>query len=913
MENIGNFSPQAARKFADKYKDASSEKRLAQSFWRDFFHSVVGITDLLATGIEFEFPVRSSEGRVNFIDCFWPGVVLIEHKSAGKDLDVAEKQARDYVAGLMPIQRPPVIIVSDFKRIRILELIAGTSIEFQVQELPDHLARFEDIIGKRLEQVSKLETTADQEAVELMARLFVEFEKAGYGGHEVSVFLVRILFLNFGDDTRMWLRKGTGLFSEFVKATSPDGMGVGGRIQELFQTLDTPVEQRPGTLNPSMKDFPYVNGGLFREQLPIFAFTPAMREALIVASEYDWSKISPAIFGAMFQTVKSKEDRRSLGEHYTSEENILKVIRPLFLDEYLERLTAAWESPNLLKKLKLELSLNHYLDPACGSGNFLVVAYKRLREIELKIDARLQEIEGTQGQVFLDGQLGLSVHLGQFAGIEINEWSSQIAVVAMFLADHQANLAMEEVTGRSPNRFPLKESAKIRHANSLEIEWSEVVPITNTTFIMGNPPFLGSNWQSPEQRADQANLWAGRKGFASLDFVANWYLKAARALKGTSGKAAFVATNSITQGEQPAALWSAMYELGFDIDFAHRTFAWSNEASGQASVHCVIIGFSANQKSKKLPLWTYENPNAAPNLVMATQINAYLIDAAKVLIQPRSKPLDSATPTMRYGNMPNEFGFLANIYEEDLENLRIAKDEIALKYIRPLIGATEMLNDKARYCLWLVHAEPGEMDKSPFIRERVAGVKKLRSESARKATVELAKTPYLFQEVREQTGNYLAVPIVSSGNREYIPMKMFSPNVIPTNALLTIPQIDGSTFAILQSKFFSIWMQAVAGRLKNDYRISAEITYNNFPFPTLTPEQKAELEATGLAIVEARNAFPNSSLSELYKVTTMPKKLVDAHSANDKAVALAFGLKGSARSDEILGVIFDRYAALAES
>jgi len=389
--------------------------------------------------------------------------------------------------------------------------------------------------------------------------------------------------------------------------------------------------------------------------------------------------------------------------------------------------------------------------------------------------------------------------------------------------------------------------------------------------------------------------------------VANWFLLAGKNLKNTKGKSAFVATNSITQGEQPSTLWSALYELGMGIDFAHRTFAWSNDASGQASVHCVIIGFSTNRKPRLIDLWDYADPQAEPILRKVEQINAYLIDGPPVLIAPRSKPLDPTTPAMRYGNMPNEFGFLANIYEEDLETLRKKDDQIALKYIRPLIGATEMLNNKPRFCLWLVSAPPAEMDKSPFIKERVAGVKQLRSESNRKATVELAKTPYLFQEVREQTSTYLAVPIVSSGNRDYIPMKMYDANVIPTNALLTIPGINDHTFAILQSVFFSTWMKAVAGRLKNDFRISAEITYNNFPFPTLSDDLTGKLSQSAQELVQARESHPSSSLSDLYKANLMPKNLVMAHSKNDKLVAQAFGAKQVPGEREILRILFDAY------
>lgn len=722
MPDAVEFSLHSARAFADKYASAKSEKQLAQSYWRDFFGMVCGIEDLLATGIEFEHPVKSaSTGMTNFVDVLWPGVVLVEHKTAGKDLDKAEAQARDYLISLPLTHRSPVIIVSDFSRIRIVEVLAGTSIEFYLAELPDHLHRIEAIVGAHAKEAARPEVSADVEAVQLMADLYLAFEKAGYSGHEVSIFLVRVLFLLFGDDTRMWKRVGHGLFAEFVSDSSSDGVGLGGRIQELFQVLDTAPAKRPSSLNPRLTDFPYVNGGLFSEYLHVFSFTEEMRESLVRASAYDWSKISPAIFGSMFQTIKSKEDRRALGEHFTSEANILKVIRPLFLDEFLERLRKAWESPTALKRLRVALGENNYLDPACGSGNFLVVAYKRLRDIELKIVARLQELEGTQGQVGLDGTIGLQVRLSQFHGIEYEEWSSQIATVAMFLADHQANLALDEITGAAPNRFPIKDSSIIVHGNALQVSWSEVCPMDQNTVIMGNPPFYGSSLQSPEQKADTVSVWKGISGSGNLDYVANWYLVAARHIASTGGRAAFVSTNSITQGEQPAIMWGQISPLGVAIDFAHRTFSWTNEASGKAAVHCVIIGFSSRPKPKKLPLWNYPTVKGDPELGWATQINAYLLDAPDILITARRKPLHPGTQPMDYGSKPTDGGFLSNISEAEADEIR-ATDAVAAQYLRRLVGARELIHNEVRFCLWLVDANPTDLtDFTHSVRPRQSG------------------------------------------------------------------------------------------------------------------------------------------------------------------------------------------------
>lgn len=747
MSDALSLSLHDARAFAEKYASAKSEKQLAQSFWRDFFGSVCGISDLMASGIEFEFPVKSAtSGLTNFIDVLWAGVVLIEHKSAGQNLDKAETQARDYLISLAPALRPPVIMVSDFTRIRVVEVLAGTSVDFALADLPEHLHRIEAIIGNHAKNASLTEVSADVRASSLMADLYVAFEKAGYGGHEVSVFLVRVLFLLFGDDTRMWKRVGHGLFAELVASSSVDGSGLGGRLQELFQVLDTPKEKRPTSLPADLSEFPYVNGGLFSETLPVFSFTSEMRSALVEASTYDWSKISPAIFGAMFQTIKSKEDRRELGEHYTSEANILKVIRPLFLDDFLDRLRKAWDSPAMLKRLRTDLGKNHYLDPACGSGNFLVVAYRRLREIELKILVRLQELEGTTGQIGLDGTIGLQVHLSQFHGIEYEEWSSQIATVAMFLADHQANLALDEITGTAPNRFPLIESAVIVQGNALRIDWATVCPMDESTIILGNPPFYGAHLQSAEQREDTALVWKGIAGSGSLDYVANWLSIASRHVSAFGGRAGLVATNSITQGEQPAVIWGQLSPLGIGIDFAHRTFSWTNDAKGKANVHCVIVGFSARTKPNRLPLWHYDSPKAEPQLLWANQINPYLLDAPNILITARRKPLDPSTQKMDYGSKPTDKGHLSDISLDEATEIE-RTDPTAGKYLRRLVGARELIHNEKRFCLWLVGANPADLRSSPTLVSRLRAVRELREASTKKMTQRDADRPGEFQEI----------------------------------------------------------------------------------------------------------------------------------------------------------------------
>ena len=908
MSTVERFSTKSARDFVIKHAKSTSEKQMAQSFWRDFFSMVCGIDDLISVGIEFEFPVRSnSTGKIRFIDVLWGGVLLIEHKSAGEDLDKAEEQARDYLTSLDPSLRPPAFIVSDFKRIRIIEVFAGKSVEFALEELPNHLDRFSAIVGNNGIEVAKVQTQADIKAAKLMSELFIEFEKANYSGHEVSVLLIRVLFLLFGEDTRMFKPTPRGLFTDFVEATVPDGSGLGGRLQELFQVLNTPIEKRPGTLPTYVKDFPYVNGGLFAENIGIFSFTKEMRGALLKATSYDWSQISPAIFGSLFQFARDKEARREMGEHFTSEEFILRSINDLFLNDFNDRLAKAWDNPNALKKLQMELGTYNFLDPACGSGNFLVVSYKKLREIELKIIARTQELTGSEGQLQIDGSLGLQVHLGQFHGIELDDWSSSIAVVAMHLADHQANLALEEITGVIPTRFPLKESANIVQGNALRLDWSEICPMGEKTFIIGNPPFNGARWQSTEQKADTNHVWGKVRGVGNLDFVSNWHLIASRFIDQFGVSASFVSTNSIVQGEQPAIIWAQLSKLNVQVAFAHQTFQWQNEASGQAAVHVVIIGLeSKSAGSKTRNLWVYPHIKGKPILTKAKTINGYLLDAPNILISSRSRPLSPSTPIMEFGSMPNDGGFLSDIDSEQAAKIREV-DPIASKYLRKLIGGRELLHNVDRYCLWLVGAEPGHIRQSPELSMRTKAVREVRESSKREATQRLANRPTEFAEIRQPDREYLAVPLITSEHRDYLACAVQPSEVVANNKIGIIVESVYEAFGFLSSKVFTVWNKAVSGRLESRLNVGITTTYNNFPFPALSSEQSGELRQVAQGILDARAQFPESSLADLYDPNSMPPSLRKAHEALDKVVLKAFGMKPSLSDNEILTRLFELY------
>ena len=902
------LSKQAAKDFAYKWRSAENEIRDYQSFWEDFFRHLCGVDDTKVAGIEFQFPVKSAtSGNQNWIDVYWKNVAIIEHKSKGEDLDKAELQARGYLRSLAPGYRPRTLIISDFANFRIIDVKLNRIHEFKLEELPENIHRFEHIISGSKPYALEEEITVDQEAAKLMANLYIELESNGYEGHETSVFLVRILFLLFGDDTKMWEHN---IVKKLLLDTKEDGSDVGKTISILFETLNTPnVERKVGS---NFQIFPYINGGIFAENIQEIKFNARMRAALIGAANYDWSSINPTIFGSLFQLIKSKEERGALGEHYTSEENINKIVYPLFLNELEEQLTRAWDSKKQLRELRKHLAKLKFLDPACGCGNFLVVSYRHLRQLELELIVRINSLEGLQDAIQLDGSMGLAINLDHFFGIEIEEWPTQIARIALYLTEHQENLKFERVTGVSRNQFPLDDGANIVQGNALRTLWSEVCEITDETIILGNPPFLGSNWQSKDQREDTAFVWDGIKGSSSLDYVSNWYLVAARNMKKTKARCAFVSTNSITKGEQPSVLWESLYELGAQIKFAHRAFAWSSESVGKAAVHCVIIAFSLYRDTNERDLWSYKTANSEPNVTKVTNINPYLIEAPDILITSRSTPLNPKIQPMRYGNMPNEFGYLANIYREDIDELK-KTDDPALKFIRPLIGAAEMLQRKERYCLWLVDATSKEMKSSPFITQRVKMVKKLRSESKRKATIKLSLTPHLFQEVREQEGDYLAVPIVSSESREYIPMQIYSKEVIPTNALLTIPSVRLEIFTILQSKVFSIWLNTVGGRLESRFRISAEIVYNNFPFPDLIDSDRLALQAAGKKLIEVRKQFNELTLAEMYDPSFMPIELRKVHVENDILVLQAFALKKAIEDTQILARLFEQYEELTTS
>jgi len=905
-----SISRAAATKFAEKWKDTVEEQQNDQAFWQDFFRDLLGISDLQESGVEFQKKVKSSKtDTTTRIDVFWKDTFLVEHKSAGKDLQAAEVQAREYVFSLPPAQRPPIIIICDFARFRIVDYVLNKSHEFRLEDLADNLERIEAIVSHKTNVATTVQVEADQKAAQLMADLYVQLEKYGYEGHEASVFMVRILFCLFADDTRMWK---SGIFQELVKDTNEQGSDLGPRLSTFFAVLDTPKDQRKGPQDAFLADFPYVNGGIFSERLETIHFNQPMRQALINACNYDWSSINPTIFGALFQDIKSKDARRANGEHYTTEENIDKTIGPLFIDELQEKLEKAWDNSGKLRELQRELGTYQILDPACGCGNFLITTYKRLRQLELEIIVRIKQLDGTTGQTSLfDVTDDIHVKLEQLHGIEYVEWSSQIAKVAIYLTDHQENMKLEAVLGVAANRFPLSHSANIVLGNALQIDWGSVCPMSERTMIVGNPPFYGARWQSSSQKEDTALVWNKMKSYGELDYVTNWFKKAADICLSKGSRAAFVATNSISQGEQPSLVWKQLLDDGIEINFAHRSFVWSNEGSGQAAVHVVIIGFWAKKADVK-QLWTYKQGKGKGTCSVVENINPYLLAAPNVLITSRSKPLMATTPLNENGSMPNDGGFLSNISDEEAKQIR-ETDLIAAKYLRRLIGGRELVNNELRWCLWLDGASPDDLAKSKELSSRLREVKKLRLESNRAATNKLASTPWLFGENRQPKSDFIAIPIITSGEREYVPISVLTADNVLNNKCSYITGDYFEYFSLLSSSVFNIWNKAISGRTRNDTVISNSITFNNFPFPELNPDYIVQLRKTGQDILEARNAHPGTSLATMYNGLTMPKALREAHDRNDALILRIYDLHPSSDESEVLETLFKRYLAMTSN
>ncbi|MDP8201762.1 MAG: hypothetical protein P9M11_06425 [Candidatus Tenebribacter burtonii] len=883
-----------ALKFTNEWKDETRERAEKDTFWNDFFN-VFGITRRrLAT---FEEPVKKLNNKQGFIDLFWKGNLLVEHKSKGKDLDAAYTQATDYFHGIPEHELPKYVLVSDFENFKLYDLDEKTQHEFKIGEFHKNIKLFGFIAGYQ-KRTFKDEDPVNIKAAELMGKFHDLLEESGYAGHQLEIFLVRILFCLFADDTGIF-EKDT--FKEFIEIkTHVDGSDLGAWLAQFFQVLNTPTEKRLTNLDEHLNAFPYINGKLFEEPLSIASFNSKMREILLKCSSLDWGKISPAIFGSMFQSVMKPEERRNLGAHYTSEKNILKLIKPLFLDELKEEFNKIKGNKNKLREFHEKLGKLKFLDPACGCGNFLIITYRELRLLELEV---LKILYGIQLHTDLDHIL--KVDVDQFFGIEYDEFPARIAEVALWLMDHQMNLLVSETFGLYYARLPLRKSATIINGNALRIDWEDIVAKDELSYILGNPPFYGKQYQTKEQKEDMALVFHGVKGAGVLDYVTAWYIKSAKLIQNTEIKVAFVSTNSISQGEQVGILWNELFNnFGIKIHFAHRTFKWSNKAKGKAAVHVVIIGF-ANYDVKDKSIFEYDNISGEAHEIKVKNINPYLVEGDFVIINKRRSTICNS-PLMAFGSMPNDGGYLLLNQEEKNDLINIEPD--SEKYIRKFIGAREFINNIDRWCLWLVNIKPSELKSLNLISERLKRVMEVRKESKRKTTQQLAAFPTLFAEIRQPKFDYLLIPETSSQNRNYIPVGFMSKDVITSNKNYTIDNADIFSFGMLSSIIFMTWVKYVSGRLKSDYSISTGIVYNNFPWPiTPSAKNKKSVEIKAQKILDVRAEFQESNLADLYDPLTMPPKLVKAHHELDRAVDLCYRPQAFPNETTRIEYLFELY------
>ena len=901
----------AAKQFVKDWAGKGYEKGQSQSFWLALLSRVYGVENP-DQFIHFEDQVMLD--HTSFIDGFIPSThVLIEQKGIGKDLKKPIKQsdgslltpfqqAKRYAAELPYSQRPRWIVTCNFEEFHVydMERPTGDPEIVYLKDLEKEYYRLQFLVKQGDDHIQK-EMEISLQAGELVGKLYDALLKQ-YNTpasedelKSLNMLCVRLVFCLYAEDAGIF--GGHNMFHDYLRTFQPKN--VRKALLDLFKVLDTKVEDRDPYMDEDLAAFPYVNGGLFAdENIIIPRFNDEIVELLLsnASEDFNWSSISPTIFGAVFESTLNPETRRKGGMHYTSIENIHKVIDPLFFDALSAELEEISATPvEKTKRQKLDdfqrkLAGLTFLDPACGSGNFLTETYISLRRLENKLLAiRYND------QIMLDmSDLSpIKVSIGQFYGIEINDFAVTVAKTALWIAESQMMKETEEIVRMHLDFLPLRSYANITEGNALRMPWETVVPKVKLSYIMGNPPFIGYSMQSKEQKDDILSIYVDEKGkpyktAGKIDYVAGWYFKAAQLMQGTAIRTAFVSTNSITQGEQVAGVWQPLYErFGIHIDFGYRTFRWDSEASMKASVHCVIAGFSIAEN--KAPRLLFENNRSR----QAENINAYLLDAPNVFIENRNRPLCSV-PHMITGNRPADGGHLI-IEQADYDDF-VRKEPNSIPYIKKLIGSAEFINNKSRWCLWLDRVSPAELRKMPHVLERVEACKKDRESSPDAGRRKLANSPTLFRETNNPD-TYVVVPKVSSERRRYIPMGFLTKDTIATDLVFIIPETDIYQFGVLTSNVHMAWMRAVCGRLKSDYRYSANVVYNNFPWPTPTEAQRAKIEETAQAILDARAKYPDCSLADLYDELAMPGELRTAHQKNDRAVMQAYGFWGKLNTE----------------
>jgi hypothetical protein len=898
-----------AAAFSESYSDAKRERGETQTFYNAFFECFGVNLRQVAT---YEARVRNlPKDKQGFIDLFWPGTLIVEQKSAGRDLRAASNQALDYFDWLPEQQQPRYILTCDFQRWQLVDLDTGREWAFLLADLKDNVEAFAFILGVQ-PRLHRQQSPANAKASKLMGQLHEALAATDYDGHDLEVLLVRLLFILFADDTRIFNNKDQ-FFDLVERRTSADGSDTGRWLGDLFEVLNTPEDKRQSTLDGDLAEFPYINGRLFEERIRPVTFDNAMRGILLDACEFDWGDVSPAIFGGLFESVIDKVTRRKQGAHYTPEDAILRLIGPLFLDELQAELNRAKAlksgKDEALGRLHDRLAGLTFLDPACGAGNFLVVTYRELRELEREIiKERFARAGGTQ-QVSDVAKLS-RLNVDQFFGIEIDEFPAKIAEVALWMTDHIANTRLGEDFGVSVPRIPLVAAPGIRHGDALETDWNKVLSGERCSYVLGNPPFVGFVFREEAQQRQTTALFArlGATG-SRLDYVAGWFLKAAHYIAPTNARAAFVATNSITQGEQVAQLWPAMFRAGIEITFAHRTFVWP----GRAAVHCVIVGFAPSSLEPDAKrLFSYDQGRGHAIETRHGALTPYLFDPAgadRHLVVRRERTSLCGQPLITVGTKPVDGGHL--IFDANERGQFLEEEPGAGELLRPFLGGQEFINASAR---WLLHAQaasPNLLRSLPGVTRRIAAVRAYREAGGALAKT-LADDPTSYHVTLVPQAPFLVIPEVSSERRDYVPIGWVEPPTIPSNKLLVI---EGATlwhFGVMTSKIHMAWFRHIGGRLKSDYSYSSGLVYNTFPWPDATTAQRKAIEAKGQAVLDAR-ALPknaNSSLADLYDPNFMPPELRKAHRDLDLAVDKLYRAKPFASDRERVEHLFPLYEAL---
>lgn len=899
-----------ASAFVAAHAGDGDEMRDTHSFYNDFFERIFGVPRK-RVGI-YEKSVEKLTGGKGRIDLFWPGTLVVEQKSAGRDLGRARVQALDYIHALRDEEKPRYLLLSDFRNFELLDFETGEEAAFPLTDLPRHIEKFGFILGRQTRRF-KDQDPVNIRAAELVGKLHDLLAASGYTGHRLEVFLTRLVFCLFADDTGIFQPRDI-LFDWLENETRPDGRDLGQHLNELFAVLDTPEEARQTTLDPSLQRFPYVNGQLFSEYFPAPAFDADMRAALLNACRFDWTPISPAIFGSLFQSVMDAKERRAKGAHYTTEQNILKLIGPLFLDDLRAEFegirTRRTGRQQALERFHEKLAGLTFFDPACGCGNFLIIAYRELRLLEIEV---LRELY-PDGQLALDAKALSRVDVDQFFGIEIAEFPARIAATALWMMDHLMNLRLSEAFGGYWPRIPLRKSPTIVHADALEVDWADVLPPERCSYVLGNPPFVGFVFRSEAQGRQFDRVLADHGVAGSrIDYVLAWFLKGSSYIRSGGAKLAFVSTNSICQGEQVAQVWpSILDKYSLSISFAHQTFAWGSDARGKARVHVVIIGLerTETQRASKR-LFTYPDIGGDPVETINRAISPYLFDAGNLqrpsMTVMRSSAPQNGMPVLRVGTKPVDGGYY--LLDRKEREILLTAEPDAQPFLRPFVGAREFLQGEERWIIWVPDIPLQILKNLPKVKERIAMVRSFRANGNGSLARDLAARPNEFHVTVAPSGGYLAIPEVSSERREYLPIAWLTFPTVPSNKILVAPNAQLSHFGLLTSRMHNAWIRQVSGRLESRIQYSPGLVYNTFPFPPAADLSK--LEPLAQAVLDARAGHSGATLAGLYDPDLMPPDLRSAHAALDRAVDRLYRPAGFASDRERVEHLFALYERMA--